>query len=66
MSQAYYRTPQMVKGGEFKCYNCNQTLATRLTGSHYEVVLVCRRCKAEITVKCNEAIPFTMAVNEKR
>ena len=58
MSKAYYRTPQMSSGRGFRCYNCNQEMAISLTGTHYEVVLICRRCKAVVTIKCGEPIPF--------
>ncbi len=60
MSKTYYRQPEMVTGGPFKCHNCNKTLATELKGNMYEAKFTCPRCKTVIDIKCNEAIPFAI------
>lgn len=57
MTKSYYRTPEMVTGGEFRCYNCNKALVKKVSGSVYELELVCPRCKAHIKVTCKEPIP---------
>ena len=61
MSKVYYRTPQMATGNGFRCHNCNQELAKKLTGSVYEITLECRRCHAVITVRVKEPIPFAQS-----
>ncbi len=48
----------MVKGGPFRCYNCGMKMLAHLRGTAYEVVLDCRRCKATVTVRTREPIPF--------
>ena len=58
MNKSYYRSSHMVEGAPFKCINCNKTLMNRISGSVYELELKCPRCKAELTVKCNEPIPY--------
>lgn len=58
MSKTYFRVPQMVTGGPFRCYNCDRTLIKKLTGDEYEIELTCPRCKAEIKVRCKEEIPI--------
>jgi len=41
----------------FKCPNCGQTLVKAIRGSHYEIELMCRRCKADIKLTMKEPIP---------
>lgn len=60
----YYRTPKMVEGTPFKCFNCNKTLAIRVQGSAYELDMVCPRCKTEIKIKCHEIVPFKTSSEE--
>ena len=57
MSKTYYRKPEMVTGGEFRCYNCGKFLIKKLSGTVYEITLTCPRCKAHIVVTCKEPIP---------
>lgn len=57
MSKEYFRNPSMINGGPFRCLNCNKYLALKVTGSVFEIAFKCPRCKAEINMKCNEAIP---------
>lgn len=63
MSKTYYRQPGMITGGPFICHNCGKVLSNKLNGSHYEVEFTCPRCKTEIKIKCNEAIPFTLTTH---
>jgi len=58
MSKSYYRTPQMVEGGQFRCHNCNNLFSEELIGSNYKIKLTCERCKTEVVVTCKEPIPF--------
>ena len=55
---AYFRTPQMMEGKGFRCYNCGKLLAVKLDGSEYEVEFKCPRCKAFIRVKMREKVPW--------
>lgn len=55
---SYFRTPEMVTGKGFRCYNCGHQLAVKIDGNAYVVELVCRKCKAFIRVKMNEPVPW--------
>lgn len=57
MPSTYMRQEEILKGGPFKCYNCGKTLVKKVTGSHYELELMCPRCKAEIKMIVKEPIP---------
>ncbi|MFH1398966.1 MAG: hypothetical protein ABIG95_02550 [Candidatus Woesearchaeota archaeon] len=54
----YFRNPAMMKGGPFKCHNCNKELAIKVGGTQYELELHCSRCKTYIKIKTREPIPF--------
>lgn len=59
----YNRNPAMVeKDKNFRCYNCGHLLVKHVEG-HYIMRLNCRHCKAEINVKCVEAIPVSLEHN---
>ncbi len=58
MGKSYYRTPEMVEGGQFRCHNCNNLLLEKLGGSIYDIELTCERCGATYKIKCKEPIPF--------
>lgn len=64
-SKTYFRTQEMVKTGIFRCYNCNKLLVKEITGSMFILKMKCNRCSAEVTVKCNEAIPILEKVEKK-
>lgn len=51
----YFRTPEMEKGGPFRCPNCNKVLAVKLKGDCL-IQFKCPRCKAFISVKMNEPV----------
>ena len=51
----YFRTPEMQKGGPFRCPNCNKVLAVKLKGKCL-VQFKCPRCKSFISVKMNEPV----------
>jgi phage FluMu protein Com len=54
----YFRTEAMVKGGPFRCYNCNKNMISEVGGSNYELKLYCQRCKATIVIKMKEPLPY--------
>lgn len=59
----YNRNPAMIeKDKNFRCYNCNKLLIKHVVG-HYELRLECPRCKAEMNIKCVEAIPVSLEHN---
>ena len=53
----YFRTPEMQTGKGFKCQNCNKSLAVKVVGP-CEIHFHCPRCKAYITVKMREPVPW--------
>ena len=56
----YNRNPAMVeKDKNFRCYNCGKLLVKHINGN-YDIKLTCPRCKAEMNVKCIEAIPVCL------
>ena len=56
----YNRNPAMVESNKnFRCYNCGKFMIKHIEG-HYELKLTCPRCKTEMTVKCQEAIPVAL------
>mgnify|MGYP001605911917 FL=1 len=50
----YFRNEKMVYGGEFRCFNCNNLLVSKIMGSNYELNLQCSRCSADILIKMRE------------
>lgn len=52
----YFRNSAMIEGGEFKCYNCNKTLISKVSGNNYTLELKCPRCDAEVIIKMQEKI----------
>lgn len=54
----YLRNPELIVGGELRCWNCKKMLAKRLVGSVYELELECQRCHATIRIRCKEPIEF--------
>ena len=59
----YNRNAAMVEHDKsFRCYNCNKLMVKHIEG-HYQLKLTCPRCKTEMSIKCNEAIPVAIYQN---
>lgn len=52
----YFRTPEMTRGGPFRCYNCGDQLIQHLEGGDYVLRLRCPRCKAAIVLTMREPV----------
>lgn len=57
----YFYTEAIMGETPFKCYVCNEMLVANIKGEYF-VELMCRRCKTEITLKTNKALPDTLVV----
>jgi phage FluMu protein Com len=57
----YFETEAIKGETPFKCYVCGEMLIADIKGE-YIVELKCRRCKTEITLKTEHALPDTLVV----
>lgn len=60
----YFRTPEMMSGKGFRCFNCGKMLAVKLKGQCV-VAFNCPRCKAYIFIKMREAVPWAPRKEEE-
>ena len=60
----YFRSPEMMSGRGFRCFNCGKLLAVKLKGQ-CAVAFSCPRCKAYIFVKMKEPLPWAPRKEEE-
>lgn len=53
----YFRSPEMQTGSGFRCQNCGKLLAVKVK-SPCDISLKCPRCKAFISYKLREPVPW--------
>jgi len=57
----YFETPEIKGETPFKCYVCGKMMAANLKGE-YTLELKCPRCKTEVILKTEHALPDTLVV----
>ena len=58
----YMRTPEMMSGGPFKCFNCGKLMIRKVMGGPFKIQLECRGCKSVVTLEMKQAAPW--AIND--